>query len=77
VLLGTEVRLLKMNIGMDATSPSRVVVAFTRSDAAPARTEVLMVEASVKPYIILLWTGTVTMLLGCVLAMIKRMRETA
>ena len=76
-LLGTEVRLLKMNIGMEATSPSRVVVACTRSDAVPARTEVLMVEASVKPYIILLWGGTVTMLLGCVLAMIKRMRETA
>lgn len=76
-VLGTEVRLLSMHIGMGAESPSTVVVGLQRPDAAPAQAEVLMVEASVKPFIILLWAGTVVMLAGFVLAIIKRMREAA
>lgn len=43
----------------------------------PAQPEVLMVEASVKPFISVVWGGTVIMLVGFVLAIIKRMRETA
>jgi cytochrome c biogenesis factor len=42
----------------------------------PAQPEVLMVEASVKPFISVVWGGTVIMLVGFVLAIIKRMRET-
>ncbi len=76
-VLGTEVRLLTMSIGMNAESPSTIVVGLQRPDGSPAQPEVLMVEASVKPFITVLWGGTVIMLVGCVLAIIKRMRETA
>jgi cytochrome c-type biogenesis protein CcmF len=76
-VLGTEVRLLTMSIGMNAESPSTIVVGLQRPDASPDQPEVLMVEASVKPFIIVLWGGTVIMLVGFVLAIIKRMRETA
>jgi cytochrome c-type biogenesis protein CcmF len=74
-VLGTDVRLLSMHIGMSADSPSTIVVGLQRPDASPAQVEVLMVEASVKPFILVLWAGTVIMLVGFVLAFIKRMRE--
>jgi len=74
-VLGTEVRLLKVNVGMGAASPSTIVVGFQRADATPSRPETLMVEANVKPFIILLWGGTLVMMAGFVLAIIKRMRE--
>ena len=76
-VLGTEVRLLTMHIGMSAESPSTIVVGLQRPGASPVQTEVLTVEASVKPFIAVLWGGTVIMLVGFVLAIIKRMREAA
>lgn len=76
-LLKTDLRLLRLNAGMAAGSQSSVVVGLQRPDATPSGPDMLVVEASVKPYISVLWGGTVLMFLGFVLAMIKRMREEA
>ena len=76
-VLGMEVRLLSMHVSMNADSPSTIIVGLQRPDASPARAEVLTVEASVKPFIAVLWGGTVIMLAGFVLSIIKRMREAA
>jgi len=37
--------------------------------------EALVVEASIKPYINLLWGGTLVMMLGFVLSIFKRAKE--
>jgi cytochrome c-type biogenesis protein CcmF len=76
-ILGTSVRLLSMNIGMGSSAPSTVVIGIEHPGTAPATPEVLVVEASVKPFIIVLWGGTVVFLIGLVLAFVKRFREAA
>jgi cytochrome c-type biogenesis protein CcmF len=73
-LLGGEVRLLRVNAGMGST-PSSIVLGLTQAGGGTPVPEILMVEASVKPFINLLWGGTVMMMLGFVLAMVKRWRE--
>jgi cytochrome c-type biogenesis protein CcmF len=76
-LLGTDMSLLSMNIGMGGGSPSTVLVGLRMAGAGTATPDVLMVEASVKPFIVVLWGGTVVFLLGLVLAFVKRLREEA
>ncbi len=73
-LLGGEVRLLRVNAGMGSTSSS-IVLGLTQAGGGTPSPEILMVEASVKPFINLLWGGTVLMMTGFVLAIVKRWRE--
>jgi hypothetical protein len=73
-LLRGQVRLLTVNAGMGPT-PSSVVLGLTHAGSGTSRPEILMVEASVKPFINLLWGGTVLMMVGFVLAIVKRWRE--
>jgi cytochrome c-type biogenesis protein CcmF len=73
-LLGGEVRLLRVSAGMGST-PSGIVLGLTRAGSGTSSPEILMVEASVKPFINLLWGGTVLMVVGFVLAFVKRWRE--
>jgi cytochrome c-type biogenesis protein CcmF len=40
------------------------------------RPETLVVEASIKPYINVLWIGTFTILVGLIMTIIRRSRET-
>ena len=73
-VLGGEVRLLRVNAGMGST-PSSIVVGLTQAGGGTSTPEILMVEASVKPFINLLWGGTGLMMVGFVLAIVKRWRE--
>ncbi len=73
-LLGGEVRLLKVNAGMGST-PSSILLGLTQAGGGTLNPEILMVEASVKPFINLLWGGTILMIMGFVLAIVKRWRE--
>jgi len=73
-LLGGTLQLVGMNVGM-GTTPSTVTVALRHGQGtAPAR-ESLLVEASVKPFISLIWGGTILMMVGFVLAILKRSKE--
>jgi cytochrome c-type biogenesis protein CcmF len=74
-ILGLPVRLLSMNIGMGSGAPSTVVIGIEQRGIAPGTPDVLVAEASVKPFIIVLWGGTVVFLIGLVLAFVKRFRE--
>jgi cytochrome c-type biogenesis protein CcmF len=73
-LLRGEVRLLTINAGTGST-PSSIVVGLTYAGGGTSNPEILVVEASVKPFINLLWGGTVLMMVGFVLAIVKRWRE--
>ncbi len=71
-LLGGDLQLAGMNIGGEGTAAIRLVVG--RSNPA-SMSGVLVVEASTKPFIILLWVGTIVMFSGFAVAMVKRMKE--
>jgi cytochrome c-type biogenesis protein CcmF len=73
-LLRGQVKLLKISAGMGQT-PSSVVLGLTHASGGIPVPEILMVEASVKPFINLLWGGTVLMMVGFVLAIVNRWRE--
>ncbi len=73
-LLHGNVRLVSVNAGM-GQGPSTVTIAIEGEATHSGRPEALVVEASVKPYINLLWVGTVVMMLGFFLAIVKRQRE--
>jgi cytochrome c-type biogenesis protein CcmF len=72
-LINASVVLLGMNIGMGET-PSSVTLGVQRSVTA-ATGGVLTVEASVKPYINLLWAGTLMLMMGFGLSIVKRSKE--
>jgi cytochrome c-type biogenesis protein CcmF len=74
-ILNSGIRLLRLHAGMAAGSASSVVVGVERAGEVAPGPDVLVVEASVKPFISVLWGGTVLMFVGIVLAVIKRMRE--
>jgi cytochrome c-type biogenesis protein CcmF len=48
---------------------------FRTAQAAPAQPERLVVEASIKPYMSLLWGGMILMIMGFALAIVKRTQE--
>ena len=73
-LVGGSVKLVSMNVGM-GEGVSTVTVNVQRSHALTQQSETLVVEASIKPYISLLWGGTVLMLIGFVFAIVKRSTE--
>jgi cytochrome c-type biogenesis protein CcmF len=60
----------------DMAVPKVEVVAMAPADlAAPGKPETLVIEASVKPYINLVWVGTVTLIVGFLLTIIRRVQE--
>ena len=73
-LLGTDIQLLSMNVGGD-TSPSVITVELRKPGHGPDSSEALVVEASIKPFVNLLWGGTAVMMIGFVLAILKRSRQ--
>jgi cytochrome c-type biogenesis protein CcmF len=74
-LLGATLQMVGMNIGMQPME-SKITVAVIRPGApVQEQPDVLVVEASVKPFINLLWGGTVVMLVGFALAIVKRSKE--
>ncbi|MGE5315878.1 MAG: cytochrome c biogenesis protein CcsA [Acidobacteriota bacterium] len=79
-LLGSDVQLLEMHIGgmQGSSDDSQIVVGLLQKGAAPdpkEHTDVLIVEASVHPFIILLWIGTVLLFLGMIIAYARRKKE--
>jgi cytochrome c-type biogenesis protein CcmF len=74
-LLGATIQLVGLNVGMGGER-STVTFAVLRTGDRPAGPrEVLVVDASVKPFINLLWGGTVVMMVGFALAIAKRAKE--
>ena len=58
------------------SSKSEVEITVKRfSDQAVHKNDVLTIEATVKPYINLVWIGTVTLIFGFLLTIIRRVRE--
>jgi cytochrome c biogenesis factor len=45
------------------------------SGASKPKVETLVVEASIKPFINLVWMGTVTLLIGMILTIMRRVEE--
>jgi cytochrome c-type biogenesis protein CcmF len=75
-LAGGRIDLVSMNVGM-GEGGSNVTIAIRGAGEAVEHAEALVVEASIKPFIILVWAGTVILMAGIVLSMIQRTRETA
>ena len=73
-LLDGEIQLVSMNVASGGT-PSTVTVTVHRNGNAQAPVETLVVEASIKPFVVLLWAGTVVMTMGFFLAIAKRTKE--
>lgn len=72
VLHGT-VRMIGINVGNGATpSTIRLNIAAAGTSGASG---ILVVEASIKPFIGLVWVGTLVMLAGFLLAVVKRAKE--
>ncbi len=73
-LINGDVSVVGMNVG-EGGSKSVITVSVHRAhDHAPTN-EAFVVEASIKPFIILVWLGTVVMTGGFFLAMFKRAKE--
>ncbi len=72
-LLNASIRLVTMDAGMKGGGASVVVEVLP---AGAAQSEVLIADVSIKPYINLLWGGTLLMMAGFALAILKRSKET-
>ncbi len=73
-LLGGRVSLLTLNVGMEG-GKSAVTVAVEKEGEAKTAREALIAEASVKPFIGLVWAGTVVMMVGFGLSIVNRSKE--
>ncbi len=73
-VLKAGIQLVSMKIGMGEGS---TVTLEVDHDGAANRPAAVIVEASVKPFVNLLWAGTLIMLAGFALAVVKRSREVA
>jgi cytochrome c-type biogenesis protein CcmF len=75
-LAGGRIDLVSMNVGM-GEGGSTVTIVVQGAGQPAGHAEALIVEASIKPFIILVWAGTVVLMAGIVLSMIQRTRESA
>jgi cytochrome c-type biogenesis protein CcmF len=73
-LLGANVQLVSMNIDM-GSKQSMVTLEVIRPDVVSHPGEVLEVEASMKPFIGLVWSGTILLFIGLIISMLHRKRE--
>jgi cytochrome c-type biogenesis protein CcmF len=74
-LINADVKLLAMNVGTSST-PSTITVGVMRNDVHDHDVhDALVVEASTKPFMSMLWGGTVLIMLGVVLSIAKRTKE--
>jgi cytochrome c-type biogenesis protein CcmF len=78
-LLGGPVELIAMSIGGmgDGRSMIQISVKNNSSSATAVSKETLVVEASVKPFISLVWFGTLMVLTGFVISILRRKRADA
>jgi len=73
-LLGANIQLVSMNVDMGSRQ-STVTVEVLRPTAMTTPREVLEVEASVKPFIDLVWFGTILLFIGIIISMLRRKQE--
>jgi cytochrome c-type biogenesis protein CcmF len=73
----TEFTIVRVQPNRENTDQSKVELSIndpTAQSRAP-KVETLIVEASIKPYINLVWMGTVTLLVGFILTIVRRVQE--
>jgi cytochrome c-type biogenesis protein CcmF len=78
MLKGTpiEFTIVRMQPNREDKTQSRVEISVNDPTRTPAtKTETLVVEASIKPYINLVWMGTITLVVGFVLTIYRRVQE--
>ena len=76
-LMNANIRLVSMNVGgMGGQSTSTVTIGIHREQESPQNRQTLIVEASVKPFISLVWAGALVMFLGFAMAGVVRLRGT-
>lgn len=75
-LLGATVRLVDLSVGMGGGETSSVTLSVERIDDRLSVPETLIVEASVKPFILLVWLGTLIMMAGFALSIVHRAKGT-
>jgi cytochrome c biogenesis factor len=63
-----------MNVGM-GTTPSTVTVEVQRSATETGNVETLMVEVNTKPFVSLIWSGTVVMMVGFAFSIMRGQRS--
>ena len=74
-LMGATVQLVSMNVGGMGPAPSSVTIGVHQMGEVKQQADALIVEASIKPFIGLVWAGTVVMFVGFLVAMMKRLAE--
>jgi cytochrome c-type biogenesis protein CcmF len=74
---GVQFTIVKMTPNREDPSKSRVEIGVTDPAAAAGKpkNETLIVEASIKPYINLVWMGTVTVVIGFIITIVRRVQE--
>jgi cytochrome c-type biogenesis protein CcmF len=73
-LLNAELVLANVNVSM-GEGPSSVQLEVRRGRERHGTQDTLVIEASTKPFIGLVWVGTVVMIAGFILAIVKRIKE--
>ncbi|MFN0158405.1 MAG: heme lyase CcmF/NrfE family subunit [Bacteroidota bacterium] len=76
-VLKATVALVSMNVGgMGGSNTSTVTINIQADEGSVSHRDVFVVEASVKPFISLVWIGTIIMFGGFILAITKRFSGT-
>ena len=74
-LMNASIQLVAMNVGgIEGKPASTITIGIQRGERAQQQ-QTLIVEVSIKPFIGLVWVGTLVMFLGFVMAMVFRLRE--
>jgi len=71
-----DIRLVEMRIGQGGEE-SQITIALAGGAGTKQTTDTLIIEASLHPYIMLLWIGTVLLFLGMIIAYARRKSEDA
>jgi cytochrome c-type biogenesis protein CcmF len=73
-LLGSNLQLIEMHIGQGGDE-SQIVVGKASETGTKQTSDTLIIEASIHPYIILLWIGSVMIFVGMIIAYARRKTE--
>ena len=76
-LLGGTVKLVDLSVGMGGGEASSVTLSVEKLDEHGSVPEILIVEASVKPFILLVWLGTLIIMAGFGLSIVHRSKGAA
>ncbi len=78
-LKGTEIEFSILRMQPNKEDKSKSSVEISVNDPAhpqiASKNEIFVVEASIKPYINLVWMGTITLLVGFIITIVRRVQE--